>query len=95
MGSTFLDQWSDDVAPEIREQVPLFEWNLAEPLSDESRQAGASICARLHLPSGRHQCAAAVRFVRAESSWRMRSMWVGRAPSSNWLSRWPHLHACW
>ena len=39
MGSTFLDQWSDDVEPEIRDQVSLFEWNLAEPLSEESRQA--------------------------------------------------------
>ena len=38
IGTTFLDQWSEDVAPEIREQVALFEWNLAEPMSTEARQ---------------------------------------------------------
>ncbi len=38
LGSTFQDHWSDDISEEIRSDVPLFEWNLAEPISDEARR---------------------------------------------------------
>ncbi len=37
MGSTFRDRWSDAISQEIRSQVELFEWNLAEQLPDEAR----------------------------------------------------------
>ncbi len=37
-GSTFRDQWSEAIAQEIREQVALFEWDLSQPLSAETRQ---------------------------------------------------------
>ncbi len=38
IGSTFLDTWHESVSSELREQVAVFEWNLAEPLSHEARQ---------------------------------------------------------
>ncbi len=38
IGSTFFDAWDEGVAAEIRAQVSLFEWNLAEPISTEARQ---------------------------------------------------------
>ncbi len=34
-GSTFRDSWSDAIAPHVRTQVPLYEWNLAQPLPSE------------------------------------------------------------
>ncbi len=37
-GSAFQDPWSDAIAEEIREQVTLFQWDLAQPLAAQTRQ---------------------------------------------------------
>ena len=36
LGSTHLNQWTLDVAPNMRRQVRLFEWDIAEPISGEA-----------------------------------------------------------
>jgi len=37
MGSTYQDVWSRDVADAVRSQIPLFEWNLPQPLPAAAR----------------------------------------------------------
>ncbi len=37
-GSTYRDPWHVSVGPATRDQVALFEWNLAQPLADASRE---------------------------------------------------------
>ena len=32
VGSTYLDAWSRDVAEAVRRKIPVFEWNLAQPI---------------------------------------------------------------
>jgi GDP-4-dehydro-6-deoxy-D-mannose reductase len=37
IGSTYLEAWNRDVAPAVRHAVPLFEWNLTEPIPAAAR----------------------------------------------------------
>lgn len=34
LGTAYRDVWSDDLAPDIRDRVPVVEWNLTEPVPE-------------------------------------------------------------